>query len=176
MFVFKIFSLLFCINFVSATCGPEETMTNEKKILCCYYDSLDIPTIGYGFNLQRSDANNVMSRYGLTLVDVLQNCGDEYSESCLSDNDADDIFNTISYPEAASCADNYASNLPPTVRAAVIDVAFAGCGTLNKFKKMQEALQNQDWQTAGDELVASRWCEQVKGRCDRDYNCIVGGV
>jgi hypothetical protein len=57
-----------------------------------------------------------------------------------------------------------------------LDVAFAGCATLNGFIKMKEALEKENWKKAGEELKDSCWCEQVKStRCTSNYNCIVDG-
>jgi len=33
------------------------------------------------------------------------------------------------------------------------------------FKKMIEAIKNQDWKKARDEAIDSRWCNQVGSRC-----------
>ncbi|CAF2638641.1 unnamed protein product [Rotaria sp. Silwood2] len=157
-----------------ATCGPQQTIINEGKKLCCYYDTKNIPTIGVGFNLQRTDAATVMAKYHLTLANVLKDCSQSTSNSCLKSEDADGIFNTISYPEAAACVDRYVPNLPTIKRAGIIDVAFAGCATLNKFVNMKNALERKDWKKAAEELRNSAWCQQVKAtRCDSDYNCII---
>jgi GH24 family phage-related lysozyme (muramidase) len=139
----KLLQFLLCITLASSSCGPQETENNEGKKLCCYYDTKNIPTIGVGFNLQRADASTVMSTYNLVLANVLKDCQQKTNKSCLTDAQADDIFNRISYPEAAVCVDRYVPNLSTTKRAAIIDVAFAGCGTLNKFVKMKAALQKK---------------------------------
>jgi GH24 family phage-related lysozyme (muramidase) len=172
----KLLTFLLCTTLASSACGPQQTISNEAKKLCCYYDSQNIPTIGIGFNLQRADASIVMSTYKLTLSNVLQDCQKKTNKSCLTSSQADDIFNRISYPEAAACADRYVANLPTNKRAAIIDVAFAGCATLNKFVKMKAALDKKDWKQAGNELRTSAWCTQVgQNRCNSDYNCIVEG-
>jgi len=159
----------------ASTCGPQQTIINEDERLCCYTDTRNIPTIGIGFNLQRSDAAQVMSKYNLTLADVLKDCTDKTTKHCLTDADARDIFNSFSYPEAETCVDAYSPGLPSVKRAAVIDVAFAGCAKLNKFVNMKAALQKQDWNAAAEELKNSLWCGQVGAtRCNSDYNCIAG--
>lgn len=154
------------------TCGPDQTMFNEGLCLCCYYDTMNIPTIGVGFNLKRGDAEKVLLKYGLKLSDVLKDCSQSTTYHCLTIPAAKSIFLDVEYPETQNCADNYAPGLPSVVRAAVTDVAFAGCGTLNKFVKMRAALLKQDWKAAADQLKNSLWCGQVGQRCDRDYNCV----
>jgi GH24 family phage-related lysozyme (muramidase) len=172
----KLIEFLLCITLASSACSLQQTIINEGKKLCCYYDSKKIPTIGVGFNLRNKNAIALMSKYNLVLSNVLEDCQKNTNKSCLTSSQADEIFNKISYPEAASCADRYVANLPATKRAAIIDVAFAGCGTLNEFVLMKAALQKQDWKQAGIELRTSPWCMQVKkNRCDADYNCIVEG-
>lgn len=171
----RLIQFLLYITVAWCACGPQQTIQNEGRRRCCYYDSKRIPTIGIGYNLRRADASDVMTTYNLSLPNVLKDCRKETNRSCLTDSQADDIFNRISYPEAASCVDRYVPGLPTTKRAAIIDVAFAGCRTLNKFKKMKAALEKQDWQKAGDELRSSAWCTQVReNRCNAAYKCIVG--
>lgn len=170
----KLLQFLLCIPLVWGSCGPQDTMNNEGRKLCCYYDTKNIPTIGIGFNLQRADASTTMSTYHLTLSNVLKDCQQNTNKNCLTDAQVTDLFNRKTYPEAAACVDQYVPNLPITKRAALIDVAFAGCGTLNQFAKMKTALQQQNWQQAGNELQSSSWCTQVKAnRCNADYNCII---
>ncbi|CAG2167853.1 unnamed protein product [Oppiella nova] len=187
--MFKTLTFLLCTTLISGTdkcrlpvpltptasCGSQQTMFNEGECLCCYYDTENIPTIGIGFNLERGDAAEVMTKYNLTLENVLKDCQDKTTNHCLTDADAKDIFNET-YSKSEQCVDKYSPGLPPAKRAAIIDVALAGCATLKQFVKMQDALNKQDWKTAADELRNSSWCEQVgKNRCDSNYNCIAGG-
>ncbi|CAG2180164.1 unnamed protein product [Oppiella nova] len=147
----------------------------EGECLCCYYDTENIPTIGIGFNLQRADAAQVMAKYNLTLSNVLKDCQDKTTTHCLTDADGKDLFDTMTYPEFEACVDRYAPGLPPVKRAAIIDVALAGCPKLKKYVNMLDALNKQNWKTAADELRNSLWCKKVgKNRCDSDYNCIAG--
>lgn len=184
----KTLTLLLCTTLVSAadscrwtiplsstgTCGPRQTMYNEGECLCCYNDTENIPSIGIGFNLQNSNAADILAKYGLKLADVLQDCADKTTKHCLTQEAVEEIFNTLSYPDAERCADSFVPGLPTVKRAAIIDMAFMGCTRLNGFVKMQAALKNQDWKTAGAELKDSKWCGQVgSNRCGSDYNCIV---
>ena len=174
MNMLRTFTFLSCITLGMTTCGPQQTIINEGKRLCCYYDTKNIPTIGIGFNLQRTDAAAVMAKYNMKLTDVLKGCTERTYDSCLTSEQADEIFDTISYPEAAACVDRYVPGLPTIKRAAIIDLAFAGCGTLNEFVKMKDALEKREWTRAGEELRDSLWCQQVRARrCNSDYNCVV---
>lgn len=85
-----------------------------------------------------------MSTYGLSLANILKDCGNRKQKNCLTDDQMDDIFNRITYPKAAACVDSDIPGLPTMKRAAIIDVAFVGCKTLNKFKRMKKALEKQN--------------------------------
>ena len=171
-----LFVLSFLIVGIASDCSRSQTQTNEGTVLCCYYDTKNIPTIGVGFNLQRSDADTVMAQYKLKLADVLNDCKQSTKKACLTSAQATEIFNNETYPEAESCASSYASGMPTAVHAALTDVAFAGCRTLNQFAKMKAALTKEDWKTASDELKSSQWCTDVKStRCGLDVACIASG-
>ncbi|KAE9547014.1 hypothetical protein FO519_009774 [Halicephalobus sp. NKZ332] len=160
----------------TGTCGPERTAQNEAVCLCCYYDTKRIPTIGIGFNLNRADAGEMMERYHLKLEDVKQDCVDGTEKHCMTSDDVYDLFTIITYPEFGRYADDYVPGLPPIVRAAVIDVAFAGYGKLkneSKFPHFRDDLRKGNWKAAADDLKKTGWCKDVKsGRCNSDSNCI----
>jgi GH24 family phage-related lysozyme (muramidase) len=168
-----LFVLSFLIVGIASDCSRSQTQINEGTRLCCYYDTKGIPTIGVGFNLQRTDATSVMAKYKLKLADVLKDCKDSTQKACLTTAQATDIYNNNIYPEASLCALSYASGMPTSVHAALTDVAFAGCGTLSQFIKMKAALDKKQWKTASDELKSSKWCTDVKStRCGLDVACI----
>jgi GH24 family phage-related lysozyme (muramidase) len=172
-----LYVLSFLIIGIASECSRSRTQINEGTRLCCYYDTKGIPTIGVGFNLLRSDAAAVMAKYNLKLADVLNDCKESKQKACLTNAQATDIFNNNIYPAASQCATTYAPGMPTSVHAALTDVAFAGCGTLNQFIKMKAALDKKQWKTASDELKNSRWCTDVKStRCGLDVACIASGT
>ena len=62
-------------------CSEEVTKTyNEGFCPRCYLDTAKPghPTIGYGFNLDRVDAKDVLKKYGLTLEDVTNDCTSKF--------------------------------------------------------------------------------------------------
>jgi GH24 family phage-related lysozyme (muramidase) len=171
-----LFALCFLIIGVASECSRSQTQTNEGTRLCCYYDTKNIPTIGVGFNLRRSDAADVLAKYKLKLADVLNDCKDSTQKACLTYTQATDIFDNYIYPEASQCVSTYAPGMPTSVDAALTDIAFAGCSTLNQFVKMKAALDTRQWKTASDELKNSKWCTDVKStRCGLDVACIASG-
>jgi len=152
-------------------------MANEGICRCCYKDSSDppIPTIGIGYNLQNSDAKTVLAKYNLSLSDVLEDCEKKTTKHCLTQQEAEEIFISNSYPIAEQCADQFAPGLPPVKRAAIIDMAFMGCKKLNKFEKMQKALIKRDWNEAVKEAKHSKWSTQVQAsRVQSDTDCLKG--
>ncbi|CAF1475777.1 unnamed protein product [Adineta ricciae] len=171
-----LYLLAFVITGIASECSRSQTQTNEGTRQCCYYDTKGIPTIGVGFNLQRSDAATVLAKYRLKLADVINDCKKSTKKACLTESQATDIFNNYIYPEASNCASEYVSGMPTSVHAALTDVAFAGCGTLKQFVKMKAALGKKQWKTASEELKGSKWCADVKStRCGLDAACIASG-
>jgi GH24 family phage-related lysozyme (muramidase) len=177
-FTILVLSALF-INYSFQQCGKTETMENEGLDLCCYLDTENIPTIGYGFNLKRNDAKNVMAKYGLNLTDVIKDCqypkNSPNKKSCLKQkSQALEIFNDIIYPENVKCVDNFVPNLPKNVKSAIMDMAMMGCPKLAPFKKMKEALLKKNWTEAANQIMRSKWCYDVKpNRCNRAYECVI---
>ncbi|CAF5000272.1 unnamed protein product [Rotaria sp. Silwood1] len=125
----------------SSICGSKQTIINHGSQLCCRNDSNNIPTIGIGYHLTRNDSETVMLMYNLTLSNVLSDCQRYTNKYCLTNDQAEDIFNQTSYAEAIQCADEYVPNLPLMKRNAIIDVASTSCRALNTFVKMKKALQ-----------------------------------
>ncbi|CAF3225996.1 unnamed protein product [Rotaria sp. Silwood2] len=151
----KIFLFLTCVRLTSTICGPKQTIFNQGIQLCCRNDTNGIPTIGIEYQLTRNNSETVMLTYNLTLSNVLSDCQRNTSKYCLTNEQAEDIFNRISYQEATQCADKYVPNLPPIKRNAIIDVAFTGCRVLSQFLKMKKALQMNNWTEAAEELKDS---------------------
>ncbi|CAF1038666.1 unnamed protein product [Rotaria sp. Silwood1] len=147
-------------------------MINQGRQLCCRYNTDGVPMIGIGYHLTRNDSETIMLMYNLTLSNVLSDCQRNTSKYCLTNDQAEEILNRISYQEATQCANEYVPNLPSMKRNAIIDVAFTSCRTLNTFRKTKKALQMTNWTEAAEELKDSRWCSRIRRRCNKDYNCI----
>lgn len=58
----------------------------------------------------------------------------------------------------------------------LIDMAFMGLKRFCGFKKMLDALQDHDYDQAADEMLASRWAEQAKGRAIELSNAMRTGA
>ena len=59
----------------------------EGKKACVYKDSKGIPTVGIGFNMQRSDARSIFSKYGIDYDAVLS------GKKCLTESQISSLFN-----------------------------------------------------------------------------------
>ena len=79
--------------------------------------------------------------------------------------------------EVVRCASSWLSSVWSKMneerQSAIADMAFSmGCPRLMTFKKMKAALERQDYGKAECEMRDSRWCRQVKSRCDRATKCM----
>ena len=60
------------------------------------------------------------------------------------------------------------SNLPEEVKLITANMMFnMGRPRLSKFKKMIQAIKDEDWVEAGNQMKDSRWYKQVTNRADR---------
>jgi lysozyme len=65
--------------------------------------------------------------------------------------------------------------MPYNVRLVLADMCFnLGINRLLKFTKMLEAMEERDFELAGEELLDSTYAVQVKGRADRNYRLVIG--
>ena len=127
---------------------------DEGFRLCVYADSKGLPTVGYGHLVLPEDA------------------------LCIGDHitvgQADSYFNqdihTAKY-DAMNLLSNYRSQ-PPEVKSIITNMAYnLGRTRLRRFKKMLAALENNDYPTAADEMLDSKWArEDVPNRANRLIN------
>jgi len=133
---------------------------NKPKV---YEDSRGNRTIGVGFNLEDAGNRRFLEQEGIDIDELFD--GRE-----LSDRETKILYNH-SLRQAFSDAQKFDPNLaqrPEAARMAIVDMAFnLGLTRLNKFKKMKAGLMNNDYQTAADEMVDSKWYKQVKSRGPR---------
>ena len=66
-------------------------------------------------------------------------------------------------------------SMPYNVRLVLCDLCFnLGIKKLCRFTKMLEALEERDFELAGEELLDSTYAKQVKKRADRNYRLVIG--
>lgn len=106
-----------------------------------YTDTVGKLTLGYGRNLED---------VGLSQTEA----------DFLLDNDIDERVRALAslFP--------WFVTLDEVRQRALVDMAFMGILKLLGFKKMLNALERGDYETAATEALDSRWAEQVKGRAD----------
>ena len=118
-----------------------------------YKDHLGLPTFGIGHLITEWD-----EEYG-------KPDGTEISEERVSSCFKADIHVTIE--ECKKLYDNF-DKLPDEVQLILCNMMFnMGRPRLSKFKKMNEAITNEDWIEASVQMEDSRWYNQVTNRAKR---------
>lgn len=120
--------------------------------------------------MRKSGARQRIANVGANYNDILR------KRECLTDGQIRDLFDD-DMAEAVQCARSWLSavwsELGTTRQSAMADMAFnLGCSRFKQFRKMKAALERQDYNQAAYEMQDSRWCRQVKSRCDRDIACM----
>ena len=163
------------VESLSGTCNSfEREKLNEGYKPCVYTDTLGHPTVGIGFNLDRADARRKLSAVGADYDQV------RAGRACLSSYQIQKLF-TDDMANAVSCASSWLSSIwwqmSSDKQSAVADMVFnMGCSRLRKFRNMKAALEKQDYRKAAVEMRNSRWCTQVKSRCNRNISCMNGAL
>ena len=118
-----------------------------------YNDHLGYPTFGIGHLILESD-----SEYG-------ESTGTAVSEGRVISTFEADVMGVLSdcerlYPDFGS--------LPEDAQRIIANMMFnMGYPRLSKFKGMKSGVDARDWSAAADEMVDSRWYNQVTNRAER---------
>ena len=132
----------------------ERIKKHEGFVPKIYKDSLGFATIGYGH---------------LVLPEEQWEEGKEYSKEKLEHVFKNDFNNALAH--ANSLMDGM--DLDDKAREVIIEMVFQlGVGGVGKFKKMWEALKNNDLETASKEMIDSNWHKQTTKRCESLANII----
>ena len=116
-----------------------------------YRDTGGHMTIGYGHRI----------RSGEKLECVTQEEADKIFEA-----DLQEVMDKLNLPE----------QLSPVRKGVLIEMGFnLGITGLRKFKKMWAAISVEDFDTAADEMLDSKWSRQVKGRANTLANLMRSG-
>ena len=128
-----------------------------------YRDSEGHRTIGIGFNLEEKANQKFLKKAGIDINELFR--GRE-----LNDKEIKTLYNhslSQAYTDARKFDPKF-DKRPEGVKMALTDMSFnLGLTKLNKFEKMQEALQKDDYRTAAVEAQDSDWFNQVKTRGPR---------
>jgi len=133
-----------------------------------YKDSREIDTIGYGFNLERPEAQAELDHAGInkTVADLRS------GKQSLTEAEADILIRS-EVPKFESAAMNFVgeetwNSLPRDKQNILTNMAFnLGSTRLNKFNNLRAAIQAGDYQKAKDEMYDSEWRKQVTNRATR---------
>ena len=121
-----------------------------------YLDHLGYPTFGIGHLVTESDPE-----HGLAVGTAIspERCSQAFSS---------DIHGVITdceilYPDF--------SNLPEEAQQIIANMMFnLGYPRLSKFKNMKRCVDERDWIGAGEEMMDSKWYQQVPNRAGRLVN------
>jgi len=134
----------------------EELKVDEGVKYEIYLDHLGLPTFGIGHLILNSDPE-----YG-------QEVGTPVSEDRVNEAFASDI--NIVCDDCKSLYSDW-EVLPEEVQLIIANMMFnMGYPRLSKFKGMRAAVDAGNWNRAADEMVDSRWYQQVTNRADRLVN------
>lgn len=134
-----------------------------------YYDTMDIPTIGVGFNLRRPDAKRLIGAMGLSYENVVG------GNTTLTDDQVDQLLE-VTLLEAISGAEQLVpsfSTIPLPVQIVLVDLVFnMGLGRVHGFPRMLDAIRSGDYAEAANQLHSSLWFTQVGGRGVENVNLL----
>jgi lysozyme len=126
---------------------------DEGCVYAVYLDHLGYPTFGIGHLVTEEDPEHG------------QPVGTEVSEDRVREAFNSDIECVIGDCDRAF--DDFGS-LPEGVQLVIANMIFnLGLPRFNKFTKMIRAINCGDWQSAADEMIDSRWYQQVTARARR---------
>mmetsp|Transcript_25497 Transcript_25497/g.25285 ORF Transcript_25497/g.25285 Transcript_25497/m.25285 type:complete len:189 (-) Transcript_25497:35-601(-) len=141
----------------------------EGKRSCVYKDSLGIPTIGIGFNLQRGDARKLITNVGANFDQILA------GTQCLSDTQISSLFkNDQQWAEsgAKDCIGD-SSLLGTCVYRVVVDMTYnMGQYSLCSWTNFKSQLRSGNHAAAANNMASTKWCGQVGRRCTRNTNIV----
>ncbi len=114
---------------------------HEGKMLTMYMDTVGVPTIGYGHNLQEP----------ISEAAALQILSDDVA---IAVNELDDRM-------------DWWRDLPHPAQLVLASMVFnLGWPRFSRFKKMIAALEDRDYDRAALEMEDSLWFQQIKSRGD----------
>jgi len=139
----------------------KKLIEHEGLRLEVYQDSLGIDTIGVGRNLQdRGITKEELKALDIPNIDTVYEHGiTEADAAYLLENDVQIVEDELL--KAHPCV----AELDSVRQLVLVDMAFnMGVPRLCKFKKMWNAIHEQDFRNAAKEMLDSRWAIQVKLR------------
>ena len=150
----------------------EKLIKHEGLVLNVYKDTLGIDTIGIGRNLEdRGISQQELDDLDIPTIDHVYEYGITEADAVyLATNDVQIVEDEL--VRAHPCVDR----LDSVRQLILMDMAFnMGVPRLCKFKKMWNAIHEENFATAAKEMLDSRWANQVKSRSVKLANAMHNG-
>jgi len=126
-----------------------------------------------GFNLDAAGAQAAIEALGLDFVQVRS------GEQILSDDQIDRLLDQTvnrAIQGARQVVPNFDA-LPHDKQIVVVDMVFnLGVHGFSQFVHAIQAVNNQDWATAAQQMQQSAWFRQVGARASADVNLMAGRI
>lgn len=126
-----------------------------------YKDSKGIWTVGCGFNLERKDADKILSSFGVSKQDLISGKKELTKEQMIN------LFK-INLSTAIKDAKQWIPNLeeqPKEVQMICVDMSFnMGLNTILTFKNTAKAITEKKYDEAAKHMKNSKWFNQVGNR------------
>ena len=131
----------------------EEIAVDEGVKYEIYLDHLGLPTFGIGHLVIDSDPESGQPVGTAVSEDRVNECFDKDVEIVI--NDCRQLYEDF-------------DDLPSEAQLIIANMMFnMGRPRLSKFKGMKAGVDARDWNAAADEMVDSRWYNQVTNRAER---------
>ena len=150
----------------------DKLVISEGLRLQVYKDTLGIDTIGIGRNLEdRGITKEELADLDIPTIEHVYEYGITEADAVyLAENDVQIVEEEL--VRAHPCVDR----LDSVRQLILMDMAFnMGVPRLCKFKKMWNAVHEEDFPTAAKEMLDSRWANQVKSRATKLANAMHNG-
>jgi GH24 family phage-related lysozyme (muramidase) len=142
---------------------------HEGRRAAMYHDDLGIPTIGVGFNLNRTDARVQLCAVGADYEQVITlgaSLTDAEIDALLS-RDVGSAVNDLSIVLPSF------GTLPDQVKVALTDMRFnLGPARFRGFAHMIAFVRQLSFRAASEEMLASVWAKQVPARAQADAQLV----
>ena len=148
---------------------------------CMYIDSQGRKAIGVDFNLEQTDANAILTNFGVDYDKIVRGATTGINTPCACDEVVcltNGLIESIFEESIANAIATVKRVMPAafqslccTGRSVVVDIAFAlGYSTFSTYKPLFFWLKDQNWQAASDYLRTTKWCESSssRSRCEQD--------
>ena len=130
-----------------------QLIEDEGCVYEIYLDHLGLPTFGIGHLVKDNDEEKGMP------------VGSSISKERVDECFAQDTQSAIK--ECSKLFDDF-DGLPEKIQLVVVNMMFnLGYPRLSGFKKMIKAMNEKDWPEAANQMIDSRWYNQVQNRAKR---------